>query len=418
MQGAGQENMIDIKTNGRQISFSLVLKSLFTGLCAMGLISTSLTLAACGPDLKSPSQTDSQLTDDSSSHYVQVQSSQATNKANMAPVVGQSVQAVQTAQTAQTAQTQNAEVGQNSGEVSAVNTVLVAPPVMAQKTVSASVAVGQKTENKANATVAVTPETVVAQANQQALQLPLASDFFNATMTYNYMPGAVYSIYCAPLSLTDIALEPGEKIISIAAGDSLRWQISQTYSGSLSGALVQHIIIKPNADNLKNTILITTDRRVYHLVLMSQNSNSDMVEVKWNYPSSPVTYVTNQAQGYSGDSGSVLNSNTSGSPFQLDLSRLDFNYKFGTVKGAKPSWYPTRIFNDGRQTFIEFPADFYNSELPVLYIATTDKTYGTMVNWRLKGRYMVIDAVINKAKLASGVASDQDQTVVQIEHVN
>jgi len=268
----------------------------------------------------------------------------------------------------------------------------------------------------APAAPAQTPQQIVSAMNQAAVQNPAATDFFNAMMTYDYSPGAVYTIYCAPLNLTDIVLEPGEKIISIAAGDTLRWQITQTYSGSLVTGLSQHLILKPNSPNLSNSLLVTTDHRVYHMILKSTNNNSYMVEVKWHYQTSPLVFVSSQDQGYPAPGAASAGSASGGSPFQLDLANLDFGYQFGTVKGDKPDWYPTRVFNDGRQTFIEFPVDFYNSDLPVLYLQTGDKSYGTMFNWRLKGRYMVIDAVVKQARLESGVQSKNDQTIVQINH--
>ena len=292
----------------------------------------------------------------------------------------------------------------------AVNSVSVTPPTPVS-TVVTPPAAPTPVSDAASAPVQ-TPQQVVASQNQAATQVPVKNEFFNASMTYDYQPGAVYTIYCAALNLTDITLGTGEKIISIAAGDTLRWQLSQTYSGSGAG-LMQHIVVKPNSPGLNNTLLITTDQRVYHLVLKTVDSSSYMVEVNWHYQADPMMFVSNQAQGYS-DTGAA--SGSTGSPFQLDLAQLDFSYEFGTVTGSKPSWYPTRVFNDGRQTFIEFPADFYNSDLPVLYISTTDKTYGTMVNWRLKGRYMIVDAVLQKARLESGVASKENQTIVQINH--
>ena len=255
-------------------------------------------------------------------------------------------------------------------------------------------------------------QSLVMRANQHAVQQVKRNDFFNAMMTYNFMPGALYTVYTAPLRLTDVTLQTGEKIISIAAGDTLRWQISQTYSGQGQNRR-EHIIVKPNSASIDNTILVTTNRRVYHLVLKSTKNDTYMVQVKWHYASSPLVFVSQKAQGY-GPENTVA---STGSDFKLDLGRLDFKYEFGTVKGNKPAWYPTRVFNDGRQTFIEFPKDFYNANMPVLYVSDNGKSYGTMVNWRLKGRYMVVDHVIADARLQSGVKSKKDQTVVQIQHL-
>ena len=67
-----------------------------------------------------------------------------------------------------------------------------------------------------------TATAAVDSANTQATQIPNSSQFFNAMMTYAYMSGALYTIYSAPMKITDIALAPGEKLISEAAGDTLR----------------------------------------------------------------------------------------------------------------------------------------------------------------------------------------------------
>ena len=267
--------------------------------------------------------------------------------------------------------------------------------------------------------VFLTKEAAVQYANNHALLTPQSQDFFNAMMTYDYMPGSLYTVYTAPMKITDVVLQSHEKIISIAAGDTLRWMISQTYSGQ-GANMQQHILIKPNSAGLQNTLVVTTNKRVYHLVLVSTSDNTYMVSVSWRYPSDMVQFsddAQNNADAMNTNAGS--DSNASGSPYQLDLGRLDFNYKFGLSAGHMPEWYPVRVFNDGRQTFIEFPKTILsdNAPLPMLFVADNNGVYGTMYNWRQKGRYMVIDAVIKSARLQTGV-DKKDQTIVQIEYTS
>ena len=257
-----------------------------------------------------------------------------------------------------------------------------------------------------------TGEGAVQAANKEATQVPSSQQFFNAMMSYDYMPGAMYTVYCAPLAITDIALQPGEKLISEAAGDTLRWQVSQTYSGS-GGNVQQHLLVKPTSSGLSNTLIITTDQRVYHLVLQSTDDNTYMMQVSWNYPNNFVQF----SQGAQNPNTATGASVSGGSPFQIDLANLDFNYEFGMVTGNKPAWYPVRVFNDGRQTFIEFPENFYTTDLPVLYVPDNNGNYGTMTNWRLKGRFMIIDTVLNKAQLQTGIAKF-GQTIVQIQETD
>src|SRR3546814_14478121 len=49
----------------------------------------------------------------------------------------------------------------------------------------------------------------------------------------------------------------------------------------------------------------------------------------------------------------------------LVLAQLHFNY---VVSGDRPSWRPLRAFDDGRQTFIAFPASIANGEAPPLFV--------------------------------------------------
>jgi len=255
-----------------------------------------------------------------------------------------------------------------------------------------------------------TKEAAVDYANKHATAVPESNDFFNSMMTYGYVLGQLYTIYTAPMHITDIALQPGEKIISEAAGDTLRWQIASTYSGEAT-TRQQHLLVKPSKPDLTNTVVITTNRRVYHLLLQSTDNNTFMASVQWNYPDDMLHQFS--LRGH--DSAPTSTRTSGGSPFQLDLAHLDFNYKFGMLLGDKPAWYPARVFNDGRQTFIEFPKDFYNTTMPILSVANISGNYGTMINYRTKGRYMIVDTVIKKARLQTGV-ENTGRTIVQIEH--
>jgi type IV secretion system protein TrbG len=265
----------------------------------------------------------------------------------------------------------------------------------------------------------VNGEKAVQEANKNAVITPNSDSFFNAISTYDYMPGALYTIYTAPMRITDITLAPGEKIISNAAGDTLRWQVSQTYSGQ-ADQISQHILVKPDLPNLDNTMVINTDQHVYHLVLKSTNNDTYMVAVSWRYPGTMVQAGQNIPGESPGPQAMGNNSNfrNGGAPaenYGLTLNNLDFDYQFGMIKGAQPAWYPVRVFSDGRQTFIQFPANFFASETPVLYVADNNGVYGTMVNWRLKGSYMIVDTVIQKARLQIGIAKTSE-TIVQIQH--
>jgi type IV secretion system protein VirB9 len=64
---------------------------------------------------------------------------------------------------------------------------------------------------------------------------PVRDGFINAMQVYPFSAGALYQVYTAPGQITDIALQPGEQLVGsgpVAAGDTVRWIIGDTESGS------------------------------------------------------------------------------------------------------------------------------------------------------------------------------------------
>lgn len=254
------------------------------------------------------------------------------------------------------------------------------------------------------------PTQAVDYANQNATMQPSSNNFFNAMMTYNYMDGVLYTIYTAPLHITDISLAPGEKLISEAAGDTLRWQVAQTYSGQ-GATLTQHILVKPAQSGLSNTMVITTDQRVYHLILQSTD-NSYMASVQWTYGNGN----NNSMVSYGNDANPDPNQATppDNNP-SVDLGNLDFAYQFSMVTGNQPPWYPVRVFNDGQQTYIQLPPNYTSTQLPMLFVADNNGNYGSAINWRYRSPYIIVDTVLQNARLQTGVQST-GETIVQITH--
>jgi type IV secretion system protein VirB9 len=113
------------------------------------------------------------------------------------------------------------------------------------------------------------PEEVVAEANRRASQAPARDGYFNAIAQYAFEPGSLYQVYAAPMRITDIVLEPGEKILGQpASGDIVRWVLAA--AKSMQGGVEQwHVYIKPTRPELATNLAINTDRRSYMLELHS-----------------------------------------------------------------------------------------------------------------------------------------------------
>jgi type IV secretion system protein VirB9 len=246
------------------------------------------------------------------------------------------------------------------------------------------------------APAAAQPTATVAAANKAALREPSNAGFLGAVQVYPYGEGALYRLYAAPGRVTDIALQPGEAIISVAAGDTARWTVGDTTSGSGEGKRT-HVLVKPFAAGLRTNLVITTDRRAYHLELESRASGA-MAALSWSYPQDEMIALRRQQ-----DAAAAAAPIASG----LAIERLDFRY---AITGDKPAWRPLRAFDDGRQTYIEFAPSIAVGEAPPLFVVGEDGE-AALVNYRVAGRYYVVDRLFGAAELRLG---GKKQQVVRI----
>lgn len=111
-------------------------------------------------------------------------------------------------------------------------------------------------------TAASTPAGRVENANAAARVEPRREGYYNAIQIYPWSEGALYQVYAAVGQITTIALEPGESLTGagpIAAGDTARWIIGDTASGSGPTRRV-HVMVKPTRPDISTNLVITTDR--------------------------------------------------------------------------------------------------------------------------------------------------------------
>src|SRR5206468_8232718 len=120
------------------------------------------------------------------------------------------------------------------------------------------------------------------KANEEARVAPARDGFINAIQVWPYADGALYQLYASPGRVTDIALQEGEELISVSAGDTVRWIVGDTTSSSGASQRV-HVLVKPIRSKLKTNLVITTNRRIYLLELTSTDQTW-MASASWNYP--------------------------------------------------------------------------------------------------------------------------------------
>lgn len=244
--------------------------------------------------------------------------------------------------------------------------------------------------------VRVAPVARVAAANKAALQEPSTHFYINAVQVYPYSEGALYRLYAAPEQVSDIALEPGEMLTAVSAGDTVRWVIGDTTSGAGEGKRV-HVLVKPFAPGLKTNLVITTDRRSYHLALESTQHTS-MAALSWTYPQGSLIAL----QRKNAEAEAAV-------PVASGIAIESLRFRYG-ISGDTPPWRPVRAFDDGAKVYIEFPARLDQGEAPPLFVVGPAGD-SQLVNYRVRRNYYIVDRLFAAAELRLG---NEPQQVVRI----
>lgn len=243
---------------------------------------------------------------------------------------------------------------------------------------------------------AADPTVRVNQANAAARVQPVRNGFINSMQVYPFVDGALYQVYASPGQITDIALQPGEQLVGsgpVAAGDTVRWIIGDTESGAGTGKQI-HILVKPTRAELLTNLVINTDRRTYHMELRSTPSTY-MASVSWQYPQDQL--IALRRQNSQAEAAKPVADG-------VDLARVNFRYD---VTGDRAPWRPLRAFDDGRQVFIEFPRGIGQGEMPPLFVVGPEGDTSELVNYRVRGNYMIVDRLFAAAELRFGAGKNQ-----------
>lgn len=210
----------------------------------------------------------------------------------------------------------------------------------------------------------------------------------NSTMTFRYAPNQLYKIYCRPGYLTDLALRKGETIKFVGGGDTSGWAVNNT---TVDG--VPHLYIKPIVDGTPDTnIIITTDKHSYQLILCCSDWYNPMV--RWTYDQEDADInLARKAKDERTVTGNMAVTN---------VEELDFNY---TVSGDSEN-KPIMVFSDGEKTFIKFKNP-RTKQVPI-FIRARGKKELSLVNYKIKDNYYIIDKVFDFAQIKS---SSNDETI-------
>jgi P-type conjugative transfer protein TrbG len=241
---------------------------------------------------------------------------------------------------------------------------------------------------KKEATEANEPVARIETANDAARVEPRKAGYFNAIQVFPFSPGALYQIYASPGQITDIALEPGEQLTGsgpISAGDTVRWVVGDTESGSGETRRV-HIMVKPTRPSIETNLVVNTDRRTYLMELRSREK-PHLPSVAWFYPEDQASRARALPP----------------SPVLPEPSQRRYRY---TIEGDTPPWRPVHIYDDGRRVYIEFSPGIVQGEMPPLFVIGPEGK-PEIVNYRTFHNVLIADRLFAAAELRLGGDNQQ-----------
>lgn len=235
----------------------------------------------------------------------------------------------------------------------------------------------------------VTGYDAVTESQKRATQKP--EHYKDGTFYYQYNENFVYEVYAQPYHLSDIALQPGEVVIGtpLLSDDESIWELTAGVAkDSDTGLDVQHLFVKPAYSKQETTLIIITDKRVYHFRLKSY-SETYMAMVRFTYPTEKNVWATKSEN----NGRSIVEDYIRTS----DPSLLSFDYTIKYSKSKVPDFLPTRIYDDGQCTYIQVQEIVLQKKLPVLFNEKNE-----IINYSVHNNVFIIPRLIDKATLRLG----------------
>ena len=216
------------------------------------------------------------------------------------------------------------------------------------------------------------------------------ASWIESRMEYPYFEGSIYEVDTQLGFATDINLHPGDILQGIVGGDTSRWQVDTATIGNTC-----HVFLKPVKEGLHTNLVIYTNRRVYHVLLSSAKGTYQPI-VSWRYPEE--AQRIKEEQKVSEEERSFDEIFTKMVNGQRVIKTINRMYEMKGKRVDKDN-YPVEVFDDGTRTYIRMP-ESNKYDLPVIYrVNDKDKHKLTLVNYRVRHGYFIIDRVFDHARL-------------------
>ncbi len=229
----------------------------------------------------------------------------------------------------------------------------------------------------------------VAKNYQDKLILPEYAD--GRMKAWYYKKGDIYQLQTQTFHSSIIQLEPGEKLTEEPyISEPQVWRISRGVS-YLNGMATHIILVKPDYTNLKSTLILLTDKRVYQLELTSHKDRY-MPYVEWVYSRNIEeldSWKTWKAQKDAAENPLRIEG--------LNVENISVDYKIRYSQIRPPIWKPSLVCDDGAKTYIVLDKKTLHMTFPAVF-----KKNREIVNKEIRKNVIVLNELIEKVTLRLG----------------
>ncbi|MGE3342303.1 MAG: TrbG/VirB9 family P-type conjugative transfer protein [Vicinamibacterales bacterium] len=207
---------------------------------------------------------------------------------------------------------------------------------------------------------------------------------------FEYEADNTFLVLARPKSVTHVEFAPDEQIQTVAGGDTKHWELSPT-------ANRRHLFIKPIYEQMETSMTVITDKRSYQFVLRSTGPGAKWYQrVTWRYGQTMLMDLRAEEDRSAERASRERRERdvAAAAPAGAAIENLKFGY---TIEG-NAAFRPTAVFSDGKVTWIRIPEV---AELPALFAVTEDGT-AAVVNYIIRGEYMVAQQVVERGVLKLG----------------
>lgn len=197
------------------------------------------------------------------------------------------------------------------------------------------------------------------------------NEAIGGALSYVWSEDREFTIYAPVGSTVPLSLIKGERILDVTMTDHFGWNNNVTAYGSGRSETPVVVITAIPGEAKRTTAIITTSKRMYLLNLMPRQKGHKTV--RFHAPQSATKVATAPAVGLRGYA----------------------------LKGPSAAWRPSRVTDDGRQTFIEFSPSVGATGMPAILGIDSDGAERPL-NARRDGNRIVADGVYQKIRVRLG----------------